>query len=147
MAMDRNSTTLCAVLVLLATSAGAETLIEPGQWKVTSMTRINGATSPAQVTTRCLGKEQVADLSKTFGPQTGTVNSTCEPAQFDASGRTLKWRLQCKGQLDMAVAGDFSFDTPTRYTATVASKGWMAGRLISDVTTELQGERVGDCGQ
>jgi hypothetical protein len=73
------------------------------------------------------------------------VNSTCEPAASETDGRTLKWHLQCKGQLDLDVLGSFNFDSPTHYTATVISKGWMAGSLISDVKTELEGERVGEC--
>ena len=43
----------------------------------------------------------------------------------------------------MDVAGSFNFDSPHHYTATI--KGEMAGRLISDVNTELEGERIGDC--
>jgi hypothetical protein len=77
----------------------------------------------------------------------GTVNSTCERTEYDATGRILKWRLQCKGQLDMDVAGSFNFDSPVHYTATIVSKGRMAGALISDVKTELEGERVGECPQ
>jgi hypothetical protein len=45
------------------------------------------------------------------------------------------------------VFGSFNFDSPTHYTATVISKGSMAGRLISDVKTDLEGERVGECGK
>jgi hypothetical protein len=47
----------------------------------------------------------------------------------------------------MDVAGSFNFDTPLHYTGTITSKGRMAGALISDVKTELEGERVGDCQQ
>jgi hypothetical protein len=57
----------------------------------------------------------------------------------------LKWRLQCKGQLDMDVSGDFNFDSPVHYTATISTKGWMAGSLMSDVKTELTGERISEC--
>ena len=65
--------------------------------------------------------------------------------EYEATGRTLKWRLQCRGQLDVDVAGQFNFDSPLHYTATITSKGRMAGALISDVKTELEGERVSDC--
>jgi len=129
----------------LPASAAAETSIEPGQWKVTTKTQMNGATMPPQVKARCLTPEQARDVAKTFGPEVGTVNSTCERSEFAVSGRVLKWGLQCKGQLDMVVAGEFNFDSQTHYTATVASKGWMAGKLMSDVKTELEGEHVGEC--
>ena len=94
---------------------------------------------------RCLTPEQVSDVAKTFGPVSGTVNSTCEQPKYEATERTLKWRLQCRGQLDVDVTGNFNFDTPLHYTATITSKGRMAGALISDVKTELEGERVSDC--
>jgi uncharacterized protein DUF3617 len=102
---------------------------------------------PPQVKARCLTPEQASDVSKTFGPEIGTVNSTCERTEYEATGRRLKWRMQCKGQLDMDISGDFNFDSPLHYTATIASKGWMAGSLMSDVKTELEGERVNECQQ
>jgi hypothetical protein len=143
--MTRFGMILLCSLPVLATSAAAESLIEPGQWKVTSNTVMNGAAAPPQAKARCLTPEQVADVGKTFGPVSGTINSTCEQTEYEATGRTLKWHLQCRGQLDVDVAGQFYFDSPLHYTATITSKGWMAGALISDVKTELEGERVGDC--
>ena len=143
--MIRFGMILFCALPLLAASAAAENLIEPGQWKVTSNTVMNGAASPPHVKGRCLTPEQAGDLAKTFVPVSGTINSTCEQTEYEATGRTLKWHLQCRGQLDVDVAGQFYFDSPLHYTATITSKGWMAGALISDVKTELEGERVGDC--
>ena len=87
------------------------------------------------------------DVTKTFGPMSGTINSTCEPAEFEMAGRNMKWRLQCRGQLDVDVSGDFKFDTTSHYTATVVSKGRMGGQLVSDVKSEIEGERVGECQQ
>jgi hypothetical protein len=132
---------------MLAASAAAENLIEAGQWKVTSNTVMNGATSPPQVKARCLTPDQVGDVGKTFGPVMAMVNSTCDRTEYEATGRTLKWRMLCKGQLEMDVAGNFNFDSPVHYTAVVTSKGKMAGALISDVKTELEGERVSECPQ
>jgi hypothetical protein len=138
--------TLLCLLPALIVSAGADNLtIEPGQWKVTSTTVMNGATAQPAVKGRCLTPEQAGDVAKTFGAVSGTVNSTCEPAASETDGRTLKWHLQCKGQLNLDVLGSFNFDSPTHYTATVASKAWMGGSLMSDVKTELEGERVGAC--
>jgi len=143
--MTRFGMTLLCLLKVVVTSAAADNLIEPGQWKVTATTTMNGAAAPPQAKARCLTPEQVGDLAKTFGPVSGTINSTCEQTKYEANGRTLKWRLQCRGQLDVDVVGQFNFDTPLHYTATITSKGRMAGALISDVKTELEGERVSDC--
>jgi hypothetical protein len=136
---------LCGLLVLMVSAKADDLAIEPGQWKVTSNITMNGATMPTSVKARCLTPEQAGDVAKTFGPVMGTINSTCDPMKSETSGRRLKWHLQCKGQLDLDISGDFNFDSPSHYTATVASKGWMAGTLISDAKTELEGERVGAC--
>jgi hypothetical protein len=144
--MFRPGIALLGLLMALTVAAAAEDpSIAPGQWKVTSNTVINGAATPPAVKTRCLTPEQAGDVMKTFGPSAGTVNSTCAPTVFETTERRLKWHMQCKGQLDLDIAGDFNFDSPTHYTAIVSSKGRMAGSLISDVKTELTGEHIGDC--
>ena len=137
-------------LVLLALVPGraalaAEALVEPGEWKVTSMSIVNGARQPPQSKSRCITPEQAQDLVKTFGPVSGTINSTCADPHVQTSGQTLDWRLQCRGQLDADVAGHFEFDSPQHYTASVTSQGRMGGNLISDVKTRIVGERLGDC--
>jgi Protein of unknown function (DUF3617) len=143
--MNRFVVILLCALSGPATSAAAENLIEPGQWKITSNNVVNGATMPPQVKARCLSPEQAGDVAKTFGPATNTVNSTCERTEYEATGRTLKWRLQCKGQMDMDVSGNFNFDSASHYTATITTKAWMAGMLTNDVKTELEAERVSEC--
>ena len=146
--MNGSASGLLTSLLLLTFPACAEEItIEPGQWNVTSQTVLNGAATQPTVKGRCLTPEQASDVVKTFGPAIGTVNSTCKPAEYETSGRKLKWRLECRGQLDFDVLGDFDFDSASHYTATVSSKAWMAGSLMSDVKTELEGERVGECQQ
>jgi len=137
---------LCGV-AWVAAPAEAEELIEPGQWKVTTNMRMNGNIAPPQAKTRCITADQAADIAKTFGPVSGTINSTCETPQSEMNGRVLKWRLQCRGTLDLDVDGQFNFDGLRHYSATVISKGRMGGQLISDVRSELEGERVGECPQ
>jgi hypothetical protein len=135
-------------LLAAATTAVAESLIEAGEWKVTSTAVINGATQPAQAKSRCITPEQAENVAATFGPVSGgTVNSDCTTPTVEAAGKTLKWRLQCRGQLDIDATGEFTFDSPRHYTAAITSKGKMAGTLISDVKTDIQAERVGDCTQ
>lgn len=139
---------LCWMLpALIAPAMADDPTIEPGEWKVTSRTILNGAPTPTATKARCLSPQEAGDVMKTFGPAMGTVNSTCKPAVFETTTRTMKWRLECRGQLDMDVHGQFDFDTPTHYTAIISSKAWMAGALISDVTTGLEGERIGACRQ
>jgi len=138
---------VCSV-AMLAASARADSLsIEPGQWKVTAKTAVNGAAQPPKVTLSCLTPEQAGDVTRGLGPSMGTVNSTCAPTEFQIKVGQMKWRLQCKGQIDIDLLGDYTFDSMSHYTATVLSKAWMGGAQVSDVKTELEGERVGPCPQ
>jgi hypothetical protein len=135
------------MLPALTAAAAADNLIEAGEWKVTSSAVINGANQPAQSKSRCVTPEQAENVAATFGPVSGTVNSDCETPAVETAGKVLKWRLQCRGQLDIDAAGEFTFDNPHHYTAVITSKGKMAGQLISDVKTDIEAERVGDCTQ
>lgn len=137
-----------AAAVVLATMTGvrsAENLVEPGQWRVTSSSVINGMAAPPQAKARCITPQQAEDVAKTFGPVSGTINSDCADPEIETSGRTLSWRLQCRGQLDADVAARFDFDAPQHYTATITFQGRMGGALINDTKTEIVGERTGDC--
>jgi hypothetical protein len=134
-------------LLATATAGAAENLIEAGEWKVTSTAVINGAAQPPQSKSRCVTPEQAENTAATFGPVAGTVNSDCETPAVETSGKTLKWRLQCRGQLDIDATGEFTFDSPRHYSAVITSKGRMAGALISDVKTDIEAGRVGDCTQ
>jgi hypothetical protein len=119
--------------------------IAPGEWKLTETIVMNGSRAPAQTRTRCLSPEQAANTAATFSPEYQTVNSGCERVEFSTSATALRWRMQCTGQLDMDVTGDFVFDTPRHYTATIVSKGAMAGRELVNTTVAIEGEHVGDC--
>lgn len=137
---------LSAVLFLMpgALLARADGL-QPGQWQVLSQPEINGVASPQSQTTRCLTAEDVADLDKTFSAVSRTTNSTCERVEHESTPQRLKWHLQCTGQLDMDVAGEFTFDTPEHYTAVVTARASMLGRLMQDVRTRIEGRRLGEC--
>src|SRR5262245_47457593 len=109
----RFALTLSVALAATLRAAAAETpLIQPGEWMVTSKTVANGMPGPPSSRARCLTKDETGDLAKTFGPQMGTVNSTCPPPRMEMTERTLAWRIECRGQLDMNVEGTFDFDSP-----------------------------------
>ena len=97
--MVRLAMAAAAVLAVTGVRA-AENLVEPGQWKVTSSNVINGMATPPQAKARCITPQQAEDVTKTFGPVSGTINSDCADPEIETSGKTLSWRLQCRGQLD-----------------------------------------------
>jgi hypothetical protein len=129
----------------LAIGPAAADGITPGEWKLTESIVMNGNKMPAQPRTRCLSPEQAGDTAKTFSPEYQTVGSGCERTEFSSSATTLRWRMRCTGQMDMDVSGAFVFDTPKHYTATIVSKGAIAGREVVNSTVAIEGEHIGDC--
>jgi len=132
-------------LLCLGSPLAAADGIAPGEWKLTETIVMNGSKTPAQTRTRCLSAEQAGDTAATFSPEYRTINSGCERVEFNSSATALRWRIQCTGQMDMDVAGDFTFDTPKHYSATIVSKGAMAGREVVNTTVSIEGEHVGEC--
>lgn len=118
--------------------------IEPGLWRVTTRLVMNGAPMPVEVKNRCLSPEQTGDLTKTFSPEVASVNTECKSDQSVQGGR-LKWHMQCRGQIDIDVTGDFTFDSATHYSATIATKAFMAGQKVADSSAAIEGEHAGAC--
>ncbi len=134
---------ITAGMLIAAQPALAETL-EPGRWRVVT-TNLSGGPLTPQAATRCLTPSDVADLGKTFGPEASTVNSTCVQKEFTLEPSRLKWHLECRGQLDMDVAGEFLFTSSTRYTAMIATQASLMGQLMQRTLMTITAERVGDC--
>ena len=140
----KNAARLIAVAAFaaLASPANADGL-QPGYWKVTSIPEVNGAATPPQVKMRCMTPAETADLDKTFSPEARTINSSCERAEHEVTPTTLKWRLQCTGQMAMDVAGAFTFESQ-RYVAEVRTQMSMPGQTVAS-RVKIEGERVGEC--
>jgi hypothetical protein len=133
-----------AVLVLWTTFAFAEG-IEPGLWKTTTRVESDGVVSPPREGAKCLTAEETQDLAQTFSPIASTVNSECAPLERSLVGEKLAWRLVCKGQLDMELTGEFTFDSPHHYSATIRSRAVMAGMLVANSLNMIEAQRVSDC--
>ena len=139
------STAIATALLLVAAASAYADGLQAGQWKVVTKPENNGVAGPQLENMRCLTDEDVADLDRTFSPISRTTNSTCERTEHESTTQRLRWRLRCTGQLDMDVAGEFRFDSPQHYTATVTARSSMMGRVLNDVRTAIEGERVGEC--
>ena len=113
--------------------------------QLTETVTMNGAPATPQVRTRCLSAEQAGDTAATFTPEYRNASSNCDRSEFQSTASKLKWRMLCKGQMDMDVAAVFDFDSPRHYTAIILTRGYMAGALTNDVKTELEGEHLGAC--
>jgi Protein of unknown function (DUF3617) len=134
-----------ATLVLAGVLPAMADGLAAGEWRVLSRPEINGVAGPQSENTRCLTAADIADLDKTFSPVSRTTNSICEQVEHESTPQHLKWHLQCTGQLDMDVAGEFIFDTPEHYTGEITAHSSMLGRALQDVHTSIEGRRVGEC--
>jgi hypothetical protein len=132
------------VVLLLAAQTVCAQQLEPGRWRVLTTT-VDGPPQPPMVATRCLTPEDVTDPGKTFGPRFSTENSVCERKEFKLEPSELTWRLECRGDVDMDVAGQFIFDSPTRYSAFITSKATMLGRIVHRNMVSISAERIGEC--
>jgi hypothetical protein len=133
------------MLVLLSTPFARAEGLRPGLWRILTHPVIDGAAGREQQNTRCLTPADVADLEKTFSPVGQTVNSTCEMVEHELTPARLKWHLQCTGQLDMDLTGEFLFDAPEHYSATVTTASSMLGRQLQAGRMTVEGQRVGEC--
>src|SRR5882757_2684074 len=128
-----------AAAVLAWTLAGwwpaAADGLRAGQWRAVQSPEIDGVAGPVQQTSRCLTPEAVADLDTTFSAVSRTTNSTCERTEHELTPQRLKWRLQCTGQIDMDVEGEFTFENPEHYVAIITARSFMQGRLMQSVRT------------
>ena len=141
----RGLATLAVIGMLCGTSAVHADDIEPGLWKITSRVETGGVPAPPHESQKCLTPEDTRDLAATFSPVSRTINSECAPIERSLVGAKLTWKLVCKGQLDMQLTGDFTFDKPRHYTATVTSKAVMAGMPVANSKTMLEAEWVSEC--
>jgi len=139
------TTTIAAAVCLAGPVCAQGERIESGLWKVTTRFVMNGAQMPLDVKTRCLSAEQAGDPVKTFSPEVASVNTECNKIEETMRGGRLKWHMQCKGQIDIDVMGDFTFDSATHYSATVATKAFMAGQKVADSSAAIEGEHTGEC--
>lgn len=139
------SAAIAAGMLALSASTVIADGIEAGLWKITTTVETAGMTGPPQQSSKCLTAEQVADLPATFSPIANTINSACAPMQHSFDGKTLKWHLVCKGQLDMQLTGAFTFDSPHHYTGMVQSSASMAGQPMPGSKNTVEAEWVSAC--
>ncbi|HWV40433.1 DUF3617 domain-containing protein [Pseudorhodoplanes sp.] len=132
------------LLPLIAAYPASAQSLEAGRWRVMTTT-LSEAHKPPMVATRCLTAEDVADLGKTFGPQSTTENLECRRTEFSQNSEGMTWRLQCRGQIDVDVSAEFIFSSPVRYSALVKTRATMLDRIVQDNMVSISAERIGEC--
>jgi hypothetical protein len=141
----RHRAVFSVAAVLLWTSTAFADGIEPGLWKIVTRVETNGVTGPPRESGKCLTLDETRDVAKTFSPVANTINSECAPLERSFADGKLKWKLICKGQLNMELTGDFDFDGPRHYTATVRSYATMAGMPVANSLNRIEAQWVSEC--
>jgi hypothetical protein len=137
--------TSVALLVFAAGGVARADGLQAGLWRTLNRPMIDGVVGQVQESTRCLTAADVADPAKIFTPVGRTVNSTCEMVEQELTPQRLKWHLQCTGQFDMDLTGDYSFDAPEHYTATITSMAAIGGRVMQRGRMAVEAQRIGEC--
>ena len=119
--------------------------IEPGLWKIMTRVATGVALGPPQPSQKCLTAAQTGDLAATFSPVANTINSECAPLERSFAGGKLSWKLICKGQLNMELTGEFNFDGPRHYSATIHSKAEMGGQQVANSQSVIDAQWVSEC--
>ena len=145
LAGQRAMALVLVLLALLSSPIARADGLQPGLWRILSRPVIDGVAGREQQNTRCLTAADVADPDKTFSPVGSTVNSTCEMVEHELTPQRLKWHLQCTGQLDMDLTGEFLFDAPEHYSATITTASSMAGHPLQSGHMTLEAQRIGEC--
>jgi len=127
---------LAAVAGLAVSVAFAEG-IAPGLWRI--------VIGPPHESSRCLTTEEAQDVAATFAPPAGAENSSCTPIEHSLNGQKLTWRVTCRGQLAMEETGEFNFDSPRHYTATMRTRAAVSGKTMIDSQDMLEGQWISEC--
>jgi hypothetical protein len=129
----------------LAASAAFTDGIAPGLWRIVSRTETGGVIGPPHESSRCFTAEEAQDVAATFAPPAGAANSSCAPVEHSLNGQKLTWRMTCRGQTDMEQSGEFTFDSPRHYTATLRTRAAVSGKTMIDSQDMLEGQWVSEC--
>ena len=110
------------------------------------------AGAPAEASLGCILAGALGSLSFTYGQmfaghQLAALRVTAQrPRELEKhclSGEAATQRAA--ETVDMDVAGEFVFDSPEHYTATISARSFAMGRLMQSVRTSIEGQRVGEC--
>ena len=131
--------------IAFAATAGFAGGIAPGRWRITSRTETGGVIGPPHETSRCFSADEANNVVATFVPPASAENSNCAPVEHSLHGGNLTWRLACRGQTDMEQSGEFIFDSPRHYTATLRTRAAVSGATMVNSQNIVEGQWVSEC--
>ena len=122
--------------------------IKPGKWEIkTTVTMPMMPEAKVTTQTECITPEEASD------PLAAIIEEgTCKVLSKEESGNTLKFELECEGEMDMKMNGNGHF---TANGTTASGKMEMTMNMPQDIpqmggqsmktTQEWEGKRIGNC--
>lgn len=121
--------------------------LKPGKWEIkTTVTMPMMPEAKVTTQTECVTLEEASD------PLAAIIEEgTCKVLNKEESGNTLKFELECEGEMDMKMRGKGHF---TANGTTASGKMEMTmnmqqmggqGSQSMKMTQEWEGKRIGDC--
>jgi hypothetical protein len=133
------------VLVVGAAAAFAGTVdMKPGEWSITTKTKIEGMpmTPPPTTFKQCLTEEDL--VPKSDGGKQGQ-SSNCEVKDQKISGNTVTWSVECNDPQAGKMTGSGSLTyAGTTFSGKSTMTMTMGGQTMK-VHTELSGKWLGAC--
>jgi len=134
-----------AALALASAAAAVPLDAQPGAWKVTVSTTRNGKSiGEPKVSTTCITRDQLDNLSDKLAKPRSTQSEECTRASFDQTATTVDWKYQCKGEYTIYTIGSLKFDSPTHYSGTMKTGSITGGQTVDTVST-IDAVRTGEC--
>jgi hypothetical protein len=133
-----------AAIALLLAPAAAQTVLEPGQWKITVNSTTNGKPDPVQNTDECLGDE-LKDLAAYFAPQLEGVQAKCTRTRQPSDAGKIAYVMKCSGAgFTVEASTSVAFVNAGHFTATMQINS-RSRTESARVEATAQGERTGTC--
>ena len=128
----------------LAMPAAAQLAMEPGNWRIKTISTTNGVADAPQDQEECL-RDELKDLSGYFAPQLEGVKAKCTRTPQRSGADTVAYKMKCTGAgFTMNAESAVKFEDPKRFTASM--------KLDTKTTTEhavvvakVEGVHTGPC--
>lgn len=100
---------------------GAQTGLEPGDWKLKVTSTVNGKPEPEQNTEDCLRAAQLKDLGAYFAPDLEGVKAKCTKTQKPTGDATkLAYQMRCAGSgFTLNMDAGVSIESPRHFIADI----------------------------
>lgn len=123
-----------SITVLLAMPAHAGEEMRPGKWQVTQTTEMAGMQARPHTITYC---HKAGDAKEPLPGQ--SMPEGCKAGEMERSGNTFRWQFSCTGENSMQGSGEMTQHAET-YDGVMRMK-----TAAGEMTTRMQGKRLGDC--